>query len=143
MPPSDVLTATRFSITVDGYTIASFSELVGITSEVEPIDSADQVAGNQKLLGKPLPPTVILRRGQTSDLALWTWHAAVVVGDPAAARRNCTLGMYAADGTAAASYYLEQAWPSKLEVGAVKAGPTETLYETCTFVCDRLQRLAA
>jgi hypothetical protein len=36
--PHDALTAARFSITIDGYEIASFSELQGITTEVEPVD---------------------------------------------------------------------------------------------------------
>ena len=89
------------------------------------------------------PATVVLSRGQTSDLQLWSWHEAVVSGDAAAARKDCTLVMYAADGKPVARYYLSQAWPSKLEVGALKAGPAEALYETATFVCDRLQRIAA
>jgi phage tail-like protein len=142
MPPSDVLTAARFSITVDGYSIASFSELVGIASEVEPLDSADQVVDTRKLPGRRKPPTVTLRRGQTSELELWAWHEAVVSGDVAAGRKDCTLVMYAVDGKPVARYYLEHAWPSKLEVGALKAGPAEALYETVTLVCERLQRLA-
>ena len=36
--PNDALTAARFSITIDGYEIASFSELSGISTEVEAID---------------------------------------------------------------------------------------------------------
>jgi hypothetical protein len=41
---------------------------------------------------------------------------AVVSASPASAR-SCTLTMYSTDGTATAKYYLENAWPSKVEIG--------------------------
>ncbi|GAA5030378.1 phage tail protein [Actinopolymorpha pittospori] len=144
MPPINALTAAQFSIIVDGYSVGSFSELVGITTEVEPFDfdSTDQVVGPRKLLGKPKPPTVVLKRGQTPSMELWNWHEAVVSGNMAAARKDCTLVMYAVDGKPVARYQLFKAWPSKLEIVTLKGGPTEALFETVTLVCERLQRLA-
>lgn len=69
---------------MDGVEVGRFSELAGISSEVEPVD--------RRLPG--------------------------------------TLTMYATDGTATAKYYLESAWPSKVEISALKAGASEVLYET-------------
>jgi hypothetical protein len=34
------------------------------------------------------------------------------------------------------------AWPSKLEIGALKAGSSEVLWETVTLVCEMIQRVA-
>jgi hypothetical protein len=50
--------------------------------------------------------------------------------------------MYSAEGKPVARYYLDHAWPSKLEIGAVKAGAGAVLTETLTLVCDQLQRVA-
>ncbi|BCB88706.1 phage tail protein [Phytohabitans suffuscus] len=143
--PQDALTAARFSITIDGYEIASFSELSGITTEVEPVEfiqSSDKELVYKKLPGKSKPPTIVLRRGKTSGMELWAWHETVLNGRIAEARRSASLVMYNFDGIPVARYHMFHAWPSKLEIGALKAGSSEVLMETVTIVCEHLQRLA-
>jgi phage tail-like protein len=145
LAPGDAITAARFSIVIDGYQIASFSELVGITTEVEPVElleSTDKEVMLKKLPGKRKPPTLTLKRGKNNSMELWLWHEAVLMGDIIAARKSCSLVMYATDGTPVARYHLEMAWPSKLEVGALKAGASEVLMETVTLVCEHIQRVA-
>jgi phage tail-like protein len=144
-PPSDALTAARFSITIDGYEIASFSELGGIITEVKPVDfleSTDKEVVFKKLPGTVMPPTIILKRGKTAGMEVWAWHEAVMNGDIGAARKSASLIMYNVDGKPVARYHLENAWPSKIEIGALKAGASEVLMETVTIVCERLQRVA-
>ncbi|MCW2597363.1 MAG: hypothetical protein QOF92_4236 [Pseudonocardiales bacterium] len=141
----DAITASRFSIVIDGYQIASFAELVGITTEVEPVElmeSTDKEVRLKKLPGKRKPPTITLKRGKNQSMELWLWHEAVLMGDIMAARKSCSLVMFATDGTAVARYHLEMAWPSKLEIGALKAGASEVLMETVTLVCEHIQRVA-
>jgi phage tail-like protein len=143
--PNDALTAARFSITIDGYEIASFSELQGITTEVQPVDfleSTEKEVIFKKLPGKRNPPTLKLARGKNTSMELWAWHEAVLTGDIIAARKSCSLVMYATDGTPVARYHLEMAWPSKLEIGALKAGASEVLMETVTIVCEHIQRVS-
>jgi phage tail-like protein len=144
--PNDALTAARFSITIDGYEIASFSELQGITTEVEAVDfmeSSDREVIIKKLPGRAKTGQVILKRGKNSSMELWAWHEAVLQGNIVAARKSCSLVMYNYDGAPVARYHLEHAWPSKLEVGALKAGASEVLMETVTIVCERIQRVSA
>jgi phage tail-like protein len=140
--PNDAITAARFSVTIDGHEIASFSELAGITSEVKPVDSLEST-DNEIILkeypGKPTPPTIVLRRGKNASMDLWVWHEAVLTG---AARKNASLVIYNTDGKPVARYHMANAWPAKLEIGALKAGPSEVLMETVTIVCERLQRVA-
>jgi phage tail-like protein len=141
----DALTAARFSITIDGYEIASFSELQGITTSVEVVDfieSSDKEVIIKKLPGKKNPPTLVLKRGKNNSMELWGWHEAVLTGNMAAARKSCSLVMYNVDGKPVARYHLEQAWPSKIEIGALKAGASEVLMETVTMVCEHIQRVA-
>jgi hypothetical protein len=125
---NDAITSARFSLTVDGVEVGRFSELVGISSEVEPVD--------RKL------PTVTLNRGKSNDTSLFAWHQSVMEGQLALARKSCNLTMYATDGTATARYYLESAWPSKVEISALKAGASEVLYETVTLTADDIHRMA-
>jgi phage tail-like protein len=126
--PSEALTAARFSLTIDGVEIAAFSELQGISS---------QVGSDRSKLG-----SVVLRRGMNQRMELWAWHEAVLMGDIVSARKSASLIMYAADGKPVARYHLENAWPSKLEIGALKAGASEVLMETVTLVCDHIQRVS-
>jgi phage tail-like protein len=143
--PNDAITAARFSITIDGYEIASFSELQGITTEVEPVElmeSTDKEVVLKKMPGKVKPATLTLKRGKNSSMELWAWHEAVLMGDIVAARKSCSLVMYDTAGKAVARYHLEHAWPAKLEVGALKAGASEVLMETVTIVSERIQRVS-
>jgi phage tail-like protein len=94
-----------------------------------------------KLPAKRTPPTVTLERGLTSDTALWAWREAALAG-AAGGRKGADLVMFDAEGTPVARYHLEQAWPSKLEIGALEAGASEVLMETVTIVCEKIQRVS-
>ena len=143
--PNDALTAARFSITIDGYEIAQFSELSGIVTEVEPVrfmESSDKEIIMKQLPGMVGVGKIVLKRGKNSSMELWAWHEAVLNGDIVAARKSASLVMYNYDGKAVARYHLEHAWPAKIEIGALKAGSSEVLMETVTIVCERIQRVA-
>ncbi|MFL6126514.1 phage tail protein [Actinophytocola sp.] len=145
MATTDPITASRFSITIDGYEIAAFSELKGITTEVKPVEhleSTDKELVLKKLPGKREPAIIELVRGKTTDMALWAWHEAVLQGDIIAARKSCSLIMYGVDGKPVARYHMEHAWPSQVKIGGMKAGANEVLMETVTIVCEMLQRVA-
>ena len=141
----EAITASRFSITIDGYEIAAFSELQGITTQVDVVDflqSSDKEVMLTKLPAKRTPPTVILKRGKNNSMELWSWHEAVLAGDMAAARKSCSLVMYNTDGKPVARYHMENAWPAKIEIGGLKAGASEVLMESVTVVCEHIQRVA-
>jgi phage tail-like protein len=134
------ITAARFSLTVDGVEIAQFSELLGIASEAVSDDFASQIL--KRLPGKPKPARVILRRALTADTQIATWHDAAVAGGTGSAAKNAVLTIFAIDGTPVAKYDLANAWPAKLEIGAVEDGSSQMLFETVTVGCERLQRVA-
>jgi phage tail-like protein len=140
--PSDGITSSRFSITIDGFEIATFSELEGINAEIAPteyMEATDRGVNVAKLPGQAKPPTVILKRGMNGSLELWAWHEAVRQGNMSAARRSSSLTMFSGDGKPVAKYWMEKAWPSKIEV---TAGPSGAMIETVTFVCEYLQRVS-
>jgi len=142
---TDTLSANRYSITIDGYEIATFAELSGIVSEIEPADywdSSGEAIQLNKLPGKFKPPTITLKRGMNGSLELWSWHEAVRQGTLGAARRSCSLTMFNSEGKPVDKYWLEKAWPSKLELAGLKAGASEALIETVTLVAENIQRVA-
>ena len=146
MADGEAITAARFSITIDGYEIASFSELQGITTSVEVVDylsSSDKDLILKKLPGKRNPPTVQLKRGKNNGMELWGWHEAVLFGNMGQARKSCSLVMYNVEGKPVARYHLENAWPAKIEIGSLKAGASEVLMESVTIVCEHIQRVSA
>lgn len=113
----------HITLSVDGVEIARFSELVDIDATAR-------------------PPTVVLERGKSNSVEMRAWHEAARRGDPSAARKSASLVMYDYDGKPVARYHLENAWPSKIEIGSLKAGASEVLMETITMVCEHIQRVA-
>ena len=143
-PGGEPLTAARFELTIDGHSLAVFSELVGISSEVDIEDvrlDTNRKRKLKKLPGKRTPPTVTLKRGMTRNIELAAWHELVILGD-VAARKNVTLTMYDVTGDPVVRYHLTNAWPSKLEIGALKAGASSVLTETVTLVAEFIQRVS-
>ena len=137
----DALTAARFELSIDGVSIASFSELAGIASGYE-VDFIQQTTSEQLLLPPTrTPPVVTLKRGKTADLSIWQWHLAALGGQPGA-RKSCSLVMFDAKGDPVARYHLTNAWPAKVEIGALKAGASEVLMETVKIVAERIDRVA-
>jgi phage tail-like protein len=142
---SDVVTANRFSITIDGYEIATFQELTGIVSEVDSSEyweTSPDGTSTSKLPGKVKPPEITLKRGMNGSLELWSWHEAVRMGNLGAARRSCTLTMFNSQGKPVAKYWLEKAWPKKMDLAGLKAGSGEALIETVVFTAEHIQRIA-
>jgi phage tail-like protein len=144
---SSVVIANRFVIQV---TLAlggkstqgdiAFSELQGITSEVEAAEyHASSLTGVNlsKQYGRTKPATVTLKRGVDQNTLLWDWHQAVLDGNPQA-RASCSLLLQDTTGETKATYQLRNAWPSKIDIGGMKAGGSEVVYATATLVCDQI-----
>ena len=145
MAEAAAISAARFSITIDGYEIASFSELTGIRTEIKTVDfveSGEKGLIQQKMPGNPDLATLTFKRGQTNSMDMWAWHEAARTGLMDQARKSCSLVMYNAAGEPVARYHLENAWVPKIEIGALKAGSNEVLMESITMVCDHLQRVS-
>ncbi|MFC8956501.1 phage tail protein [Streptomyces sp. NPDC057101] len=145
------LSAAAFKVSFAGNTEfdAYFSELSGITSEVEPVEyiAADSSTGEPmmtKQFGKVKPPTVTLKRGVDGSATIFAWHE-LARGAIGAARLTGTLEILGHKAAASdterptlATYYLHDAWPSKIEVGNLKAGASEIVIETVTFTCSKV-----
>lgn len=145
MPTEEAITASRFTVSIDGVEIATFSELRGIVTQIATVDSvesSDHGVVIRKIAGNPMPPELTLSKGKTHNMQLWAWHESARRGEMGACRKSCSLVMYDTTGKPTAKYYLERAWPKKIEIGALKAGANEVLTESVTIVCEDIQRVA-
>ena len=98
-----------FELSIDGHSMGFYAEM----------DSA------------VVPSSVVLKHGRgTAALLLWA---------KSGTHKNATLELHAANGTTVARYYLENSWVAKVEIGALKAGASEVLYETVTLVYAEME----
>ena len=143
--PNDAIASYHFSVEVDSLEIAQFSELSGITSEIDVIElkenTRDGKAVIKKLPGARKPPTITLKRAKSASMDLWNWHAAMRDGDVAGARKNGSVVLYDYTYGEVARYNFFNGWVSKLTMGAAKAGANEVLTEECSIVCEDLIRV--
>jgi len=141
----DVVSAARFTLSVDGLPKMEFSELTGISMEIDVVEFQDNNAEGKvtlhKLPGKMKPPTIGLKRPMNSVIGLWEWHEALALGGYNVSRRNGNLTMHDFEGTPVASYEFLGAWPSKVNLGGLKAGQSEVLIEEVTITCEMLKRV--
>jgi phage tail-like protein len=143
--PNDALASYHFSVEIDNTEIAQFSELSGITSEIDVIDLKENMRDGKplikKLPGARKPPTITLKRAKSASMDLWNWHYAMYQGDVSTARRNGSVVLYSYDQGEVARYNFLNGWVSKITMGAAKAGANEVLTEECTIVCEELTRV--
>jgi phage tail-like protein len=139
------ITAARYSITLDGTEIASFTHLTDLTEAITPttyLSSDDQTVVTNKLPGALIAPTITLSRPMTADMTLNNWHDAVRQGNIALGRRSVSLTLYDDQGTPLTRYVLNKAWPSKLEITSTAGSKGEALTEEVTFVAEYMQRIS-
>ena len=142
--PADTTEAIRFTISVDGNDVVSFAELVGVDVETPSSgywETDERGGGVRRIPGRTKPPTLTLRQALDGSTALWARHEEVRQGLMSAARRSATLTMFNADRQPLARYWLENAWPSRIELAGMQAGANEARITTATFVCEAIWRL--
>jgi phage tail-like protein len=130
---------TRYSLEIDGVSIATFGELSSIVEEIPYTWWQMTPEGRTKYLSTVKPPVTTLKRGMTGGLELWAWHDAVTRGQTDA-RKNASLVGYSAEGVPVLRIRLEKAWPSKLGLAPSQAG--QPLVETVELAAEHIQRVA-
>lgn len=126
---------------------ADFSELGGITSEVEHteyMEAGPIGAMFSRHPGRSKPPVITLKRAMRTGVSnawLWTWHQSARQSLPTM-YRDCSLTIFGPEddpsGTGRMTYLLMNAMPTKLEMTGMKTGATEVIVQTLTLQCDEL-----
>ena len=129
-PGREVQTSFVFSLELESQNLGFFTECSGIGSEHEIVEhkvvdkSGQEVV--RKIPGRLKWNDVTLKRGITSDLAIWEWREKVVEGKIGEARGFVSITQYTPDGQSAARWNFVNAWPSKVTAGSERV-PSEDL----------------
>jgi phage tail-like protein len=129
--------AVFVALEIDGRNTA-FSSLT-LSTEVEPLFEGNGESDPPQ--ARRIRPRVSLARRHDNDLNVFAWHQSIVEGQIEAARKNCTLTVFDAEGRPEGRYRLTMAWPIKVEVGPGHVGAEEALIESVTLMCDDVRRV--
>ena len=141
--PDAGVVAKNFSLKVDGIGEIGFTEISGMTSEVDVAEIKQNKDGKyvlDKVAGAAKPPTLTIKRPKDSSMALWTWHKAAIDGDMKGARKGGSITLNDTDTKKVAMWKFENAWCSKLTVSSVGAGKNEVVMEEATIVMTHFSR---
>lgn len=131
-----------FGLELDGVRVSMLTEVTGLGWEREVIEvreGGDPDATTRRLPGRMKPGEVTLTRGLTADLTFVQWmRDPVPVGRP---RPTVGVTLFDPQGRPVARYHLEHAWPSKLEIRALRSGGHEGAVESLTLVHEGLERV--
>lgn len=143
------LAAALVPAAASGTIRAGFSEINGLNSEIEMEDYRE---GGRNLGPRRFPKwgryaTLVMRRGITSDTALWDWWADVVAhsytlatGKPSP-RKNGVIVLDRFDHKASAAWFFSNALPERLTGPTFNARGSEIAIETLEISHEGLLRL--
>lgn len=142
--PNDALAARHFSVEIDGTQVAQFTEVSGITSELDVIElKENSLTGKpiiKKLPGARKAPTITLKRAKNVSMDLYNWHKAMLDGKVTQGRKNGSIVLYDYEFGEVARWSFENGWVSKLTTSGLKSGSNEVVTEEATIVCEDLKR---
>lgn len=130
LPDQDSAVGHSFGLELDDRH-TQLLEVEGLVLSMFGLDRGEDSAG------RSTARAVTLVRPLTRDTTFGEWaHQTRVQGE--AARRDATLVVFATDGSPVARYHLENAWPSKLEVGSLTNGGSRVVVEKLTLTYEEV-----
>ena len=141
---TDPFTIGRFTVSIDGIVAGAFSEVSGLDVSIDVIDYREgnsKLPTDQKLPGLAHVSNVVLKRGLTSDLSLWAWFAAVMVGN--VERRGIAITLLDQAERPVLIWRLRNAWPCKWVGPALNASSSDVAIETLEITHEGLELVSA
>ena len=140
----DPLVGFHFSVDIQGVVKGYFTEVSGLGSETELIE---QKVVNEKgkdivlkVPGRLKWENIVLKRGITSSMDIWTWRKKVEDGDVDANRHDGSITMYNQNLDPVAIWNFYKAWPSKVTGPQPKADSNQIGVEELTLVHEYIVR---
>jgi phage tail-like protein len=142
----DPLVGYHFGVEIQGVVSGYFQEVSGLGSENEVVESKlVNEKGVEVVLKQPGRlkwENIVLKRGITSNLDIWTWRKMVEDGDIAGARQNGSIVMFDHTLGEKARWNFENAWPVKVTGPSPKADSNEIGVEELTVAHEFIERVA-
>jgi phage tail-like protein len=141
----DPLVGFHFAVDIQGQVTGYFTECSGLGSEQEVIEhKVVNEAGVEvimKIPGRLKWENIVLKRGITSDMQIWTWRAMVENGKVADARSDGSIVMYDQALAEVARWNFQNAWPVKVTGPSVKSDGNEIGVEELTIAHEYIVRV--
>lgn len=139
----DVLASYCWHIIIDGYSLAMFQKVDGISVEVQPIEykaiSLTEGLVVRKSPGAKKYGDITLTRGKINDDQFLKWIQSVQKGLISDARKSGKLQLFDFDLTSTVhSYSFKNAWPTKWALSGLAATSNEVMVETITLCVEEL-----
>ena len=132
----DPLVSFHFAVDIQGVVTGFFTECSGLGSETEIVEHKvvkDGIEVVMKIPGRLKWENIVLKRGITSNLDIWTWRKQVETGDVAGARRDGSIVMFDQTLSEVARWNFIRGWPSKVTGPSVKSDSNEIGVEELTI----------
>jgi phage tail-like protein len=140
----DPLVGFHFAVEIQGIITGYFTECSGLGSENEIIEhkvvNEKGVEVVLKVPGRLKWENIVLKRGITSNMDIWTWRKQVEDGDVKTARQNGSIVMYDQGLAEVARWNFENAWPLKVTGPSPKADGNEIGVEELTIAHEFIER---
>ena len=136
---TDPLRSFNFELVIDNISSGAFSECSGLTAEGDAVDyreGTDRQPNVRKLVGLRKYTNIVLKRGYTPDISLWTWYGNI--RDGIADRRNVTINLLNEQRNAVLRWHAERAWVNKIEGPTFKAVGNEVAIESVEIIHEGL-----
>jgi phage tail-like protein len=140
----DPLVGFNFMIDVGGTVTGYFTEVSGLGSESDIIES--KVVNDKgveivlKIPGRLKWSDITLKRGITSNMDMWDWRQMIVDGKAKDARKNGSIVMFDRDGAEAARWDFVNAWPLKISGPSPKSDSNDIGIEELTIAHEAIKR---
>lgn len=141
----DPLVSFHFAVDIQGVIQGFFTECSGLGSETEIVEHKvvkDGVEVVMKIPGRLKWENIVMKRGITSNMDIWTWRKQVETGDVAGARRDGSIVMFDQTLAEVARWNFIRGWPSKVTGPSVKSDSNEIGVEELTITHEYIERVS-
>ena len=141
----DPLVSFHFAVDIQGVVQGFFTECSGLGSETEIVEHKvvkDGVEVVMKVPGRLKWENIVLKRGITSNMDIWTWRKQVETGDVSGARRDGSIVMFDQTLSEVARWNFIRGWPSKVTGPSVKSDSNEIGVEELTITHEYIERVS-
>jgi phage tail-like protein len=140
----DPLVGFHFVLDLSGTVAGYFTECNGIGSEHEVIEHKVVENGKEvvlKIPGRMKWENIVLKRGITDRMDIWSWRKKVEDGKVEEARTNGSIQMLDHELKPIAEWRFERAWPCKVSGPQPKADSNEIGIEELTITHEYILRV--
>lgn len=130
----------RYKVEIDGLEAGGFSEATGFDASIDVIEyrEGDMVQTPMKIPGLKKYGNITLKQGVADSMVMYEWMIAGVEGE--VERKTITITILDETETAAASWQVINAWPTKYTAPDFNATSNEVAVETLELAHEGVTR---